>query len=366
MKTVSLQSRQPARTVRRASPMAEPAAPLRELSRNVGQLLPGLVVVLGLAVGARGVGSVTPDVLSEITIALGAGLVIGNVVRLHARFRRGMRFAVRSFLRAGIVLLGAGLSFGAVLAVGLNALLIIVLSMAFALSLTILLGRRFGVPTRLTILIGVGTAVCGNSAIVATAPVLGAEDREVSFAIGTITLFGLAAVLLYPLVGRVLGLSDDAFGQWAGVAVNDTSQVTAAGFAFSETAGATATVVKLTRNALMAPLIIAIATWYSRSVHEQRALAGNPAARLRLLDAVPLFVVGFLAMAAANSMGAVPAVAGPILNDAARFLILMALAGVGLSTDVRQMRAVGLRPLYVGFVVATALALFSLTLIALI
>ena len=118
-----------------------------------------------------------------------------------------------------------------------------------------------GTSARLATLIGVGTAICGNTAIIATAPVIKAEDRDVSFAVATITLFGTAAVIVFPLLGHALGMSDVLFGHWAGAAVNDTSQVTATGFSYSVEAGETATIVKLTRNTLMVPVIFFAGTW---------------------------------------------------------------------------------------------------------
>jgi uncharacterized integral membrane protein (TIGR00698 family) len=235
--------------------------------------------------------------------------------------------------------------------------------MGLALATAHLLGRLAGVPGRLATLIGVGTAVCGNSAIVATAPVIGAKDDEVSFAVATNTLFGTAAVLLYPAVGRLLGFSDPAYGTWSGTAVNDTSQVVAAGFAFSDEAGRIATAVKLTRNALMGFVVVGVGLAHS----------GAPAAHplgARLKQSVPLFVAGFLFMALLNSLGAFQWAAaalsldvGRVLRELARVLILVALAGVGLSTRVEAMRRSGMRPLRVGLATAVVTSGTSLLLI---
>jgi uncharacterized integral membrane protein (TIGR00698 family) len=206
----------------------------------------------------------------------------------------------------------------------------------------------------------VGTAVCGNSAIAATAPVIEAEERDVSFAVATITLFGTLAVLLYPLIGHALGLSDAVFGHWAGVAVNDTSQVTATGFAYSAAAGEVATIVKLTRNTLMGPLIVLIGILYLRSGLARSADQVERASRLHWLKLVPPFVVGFVALAALNSIGLVPATLGAPIGEASKALILVALVGVGLNTDVGRLREVGPRPLYVGFAAAAALSVLAL------
>src|SRR6185295_14949853 len=199
-------------------------------------------------------------------------------------------------------------------------------------------------------------AVCGNSAIVATAPVIRARDEEVSFAVATNTLFGTLAVLLYPVIGRLLHFGDAQFGTWAGTAVNDTSQVVAAGFAFSEAAGRLATAVKLTRNALMGLVIVGVGIAYAR-VGAATHAPGDAWARFRL--SFPLFVLGFLAMALINSVGGIRWLSGvvgldvgSILREASRAMILVALAGVGLSTKIQAMRQTGWKPFLVGLVVA--------------
>jgi len=181
--------------------------------------------------------------------------------------------------------------------------------------------------------------VGGNTAIVATAPVIGAEEREVSFAVATITLLGTIAVLVYPLLGHALHLSDAAFGTWTGLAVNDTSQVVAASSAFSPAALDVATVVKLTRNALMAPLLVVIALLSRRGSAEAKKGAWN---------AVPLFVVGFLAVALLRTVGVIDAGMAGWFDMGAKALILCALAGVGLSTIVVELKKTGPIPFLVG------------------
>ncbi|MEO6436849.1 MAG: putative sulfate exporter family transporter, partial [Tepidisphaeraceae bacterium] len=296
-------------------------------------------------------------VVGEVVLAVLLGLVLGNALKLPALLGPGIRFSFTTVLRTAIVLLGASFSAQQVAAIGGKAVLMIVVLMAIALVAAHALGRLVGVPAKLATLIGVGTAVCGNSAIIAVAPVIEARDEDVSFAIATNTLFGTLCVFLYPLIGRALGLSDAAFGTWAGAAVNDTSQVVAAGFAFSESAGQVSTAVKLTRNALMGPVIVLLGILYARGTGA-RAHGGF---RARLKQSVPLFVLGFLAMAALNSLGVLPLLSSLVGRDlardaqwAARFLILIALAGVGYSTRIAAMRKAGLKPLYVGLVVAAA------------
>ena len=221
-------------------------------------------------------------------------------------------------------------------------------------------------------LIGVGTAICGNSAIAATAPVIEADDEETSFAIATITLFGLLAVLVYPFFGHLIGLSDHSFGLWSGTAVNDTSQVVAVGTIYSDAALDTAIIVKLTRNTLMAPLIVIFGLLYSRGLKQKMSSEAAQASRLDWGKLIPGFVLGFLAMSLFRTLGVAlgflpQSVSHPgslqgaaqiliFLDELSKFAILMALAAVGLNTDLTSLRRIGVKPLIIGTCVAVVLA----------
>ena len=261
----------------------------------------------------------------------------------------------------------------------LTALALVTICITAALLMAYLAGRLFHVPPRLAALIGVGTAICGNTAIIATAPVLDADEEEMSFAVATITLFGLLAVLIYPIIGRQIGLSDHSFGLWAGTAVNDTSQVVAVGAIFSQAALDVATVVKLTRNTLMAPLIVLMGVIYSRGLHRTMSSEAAAAARLDWRKLIPGFVIGFLLMSLLRTVGVTIGVlpqdiANPgdlhaaatilkALDGVSKFAILMALAAVGLNTDLVSLRRIGIKPLIIGTCVAVLLAVISLSLI---
>src|SRR5688572_28777180 len=359
------------------APMPEPSTVPAKRS-TVADILPGLALSVLVALLARAVHNAFPPgvaaAVGEVILAVLLGLLIGNTVGLPTYFAPGIRFSFQTVLRLAIVLLGAAFSVQQVAAIGGKAVLMIVVLMAVALLAAHALGRLAGVPPRLATLIGVGTAVCGNSAIVATAPVIGAHDDEVSFAVATNTLFGTLAVFLYPILGHAMHLNDPAFGSWAGSAVNDTSQVVAAGFAYSEGAGRIATAVKLTRNALMGVVIVLMGVLYRRARAKEQgdAPAGTSGAprstlRLRVQQSVPLFVLGFLAMAVLQSAGVIRELSTRVGRDLtldaqfwARVLILVALAGVGLSTKIAAMRRAGLKPFYVGFAVAAAVSAVSL------
>jgi uncharacterized integral membrane protein (TIGR00698 family) len=267
----------------------------------------------------------------------------------------GLRFASQRVLRSGIILLGARLSLGEIARIGLPSTVAIVITMAVSFSVVLVVARLVHVERPLAVLIAVGSAVCGNTAIVATAPVIGARAREVAYAVATITLFGTLAVFLYPTVGRTFGIPQPSFGLWAGIAVNDTSQVIATSAAYGPDALDVATVVKLIRNALMAPLLFLIAAWWAAS---GASSAGS--ARGGVRRAVPLFVLGFLALAALRTIGVISAEQAAILDVAARALILVALAAVGTTIRVAELRETSWRPLAVGFAVSLAVGIGSL------
>ena len=278
----------------------------------------------------------------------------------------GIRFAYQTLLRIAIVLLGARFAFDQVLAIGGRALVLIVTLMALALLVAHTLAHVAGVPRRLASLIGVGTAVCGNSAITAVAPVIGARDEEMSYAIATNTVFGTAAVFAYPLLGHALGLDDAFFGTWAGTAVNDTSQVVATGFAYSDAAGELATTVKLTRNALMGLVIMGMGLAYGaglRSANMPCALGSRAPSRSSCWVSSPWRCSTPWACSSTSLPGRVATWSeswagrpGPSSWSP--------LAGVGLATRVTDLRRVGWRPFAVGLATACAVALASYGLIA--
>jgi len=317
--------------------------------------------------------------ISEILIAVLLGLYVGNAFPLNKQLRAGAKFALQRLLRLGIILLGLRLSLQDVAATGVNALLLVLACITLALTLAYLAGRLFRIPPKLAALIGVGTAICGNTAIIATAPVIEADEEEMGFAVATITLFGLLAVLVYPLIGSALALPQHAFGLWAGTAVNDTSQVVAVSTIYGDAALDTATVVKLTRNTLMAPLIVLFGLIYTRALKKPMGDQAAQASRFDWKKIIPGFVVGFLVMALLRTIGIAAgilpqSVGNPgdltaaaaflkTVDDLSKFLILMALAGVGLNTNLASLRRIGLKPLLVGTCVALLLAAVSLALI---
>jgi uncharacterized integral membrane protein (TIGR00698 family) len=326
------------------------------VERGIRSIGPGLAAAIVVALVARFVTGYLPSIVAEVTVAILIGIVVATVAGTRMRLLvPGLAFASQRILRLGIILLGARLSLGEIARIGLPATGLIAVTMAASFAIVLLVARLLRIDGRLAILIAVGSAVCGNTAIVATAPVIGARARDVAYAVATITLFGTLAVFLYPALGRALVLPQTTFGLWAGVAVHDTSQVIATSAAYGAQALDVATVVKLIRNALMAPLLFLVAAGWAA-----RASEAVGSARRGMRRAVPLFVLGFLALAALRTVGALDAQQATALDGIARTLILVALAAVGMSIHVGELRETSWRPLAIGFAVALIIGLGSL------
>ena len=308
---------------------------------------------------ARLTTALLPPVISEVTVAILIGVVVGRLPAIHSpRLRPGLKLTSERLLRAGIVLLGAKLSIDQVAAIGVPAVGVVVITMVAAIVTVLALSRAAGVDGALSVLLAVGAAVCGNTAVVATSPVIGAKARDTAYAVTTVTLFGTIAVFAFPLIGHAGHLGDAVFGLWSGIAINDTSQVVAASSAYSPGAFEVATVVKLIRNALMAPLLLGIAWAWIRHT----GTAGDTRAGVR--RALPLFVLGFVALSVVRSVGLIGADLASTFETVARALILVALAAVGLSVRLEDLREVGPRPLLVGL--GAAVAIGAVTILAIV
>ena len=350
-----------------------------------GTLLPGLALAGGLAalgtLLAEWVGSAlfglekTP--VSPILCAIALGLAIRNTIGLPAIYELGTQLCLKRVLRLGVALLGIRLGLAELGAIGLAAVPIVMATIATALLLVVSVSRALGLPPRLGILVAVGTAICGNTAIVATGPVIGASEDEVSYAVGCITVFGLLALIGYPFVAHGIFAGDaGATGLFLGTAIHDTAQVVGAGLLYAQQFGSSevldvATVTKLVRNLFMLGVIPLAGMLFRRE-----ADARGPRPRLRQL--VPGFVFGFAALAVVRSIGdAGDAPFGGLLSeDAWRALterlttlstacLAVAMAAVGLGTSLERMRKLGLRPLVVGLVAALAVGGVSAILIRL-
>jgi len=338
------------------------------LGARTVEVLPGVILTAAIALVATGIGTLVPVVGSAVpAIVIGVLLsllrprVMAGRVRLEARIQPGIAYSGRFLLQLAVVLLGVQLSLGSILQVGLESLPIMFTTLAVCLIGAWALGRMLRIERRLTTLIGVGTGICGASAIAAVSPVIGAAGAEIAYAVSTIFLFNILAVVIFPLLGHALSLDPHTFGLFAGTAVNDTSSVVAAAGVYSTAALGFAVVVKLVRTLMIIPISIGLSVMEAR-----REAAGQPLTGRRIATLVPWFLIGFLIVAIVNSTGIIPDAPREALVHISVFLIAMALAGIGLSTDIPALRRAGWRPLALGgilwvLVTVTALATIAAT-----
>lgn len=370
-------------TVARETTGPAPAAPAdTDSDRSAGpatrrtalvQKLPGLSLAVAIAIVASVIGRLLPIVGGPVT-GIVIGVAVAAVVKPGERWRPGIRTASRTVLQASVVVLGSQLSLMQIVHVGLSSLPVMLGTLTVALVSAYWIGRWLGVTGNLRTLVGVGTAICGASAIAAVTPVIGAAGVEVAYAVTTIFLFNVSAVLVFPTLGHLLGMSQHAFGLFAGTAVNDMSSVVAAATTYGHQAATYAVVVKLTRTLLIIPISLGLAALVARRERVQTAAAGTVAhvaepsvaaevrSRVHVLRLVPRFLIGFLVVAAANTVGLVPTVLHPALSQVSVFLITVALSAIGLSTDLPGLRRAGHRPLVLGAALWIVVSLTSLAL----
>jgi uncharacterized integral membrane protein (TIGR00698 family) len=320
--------------------------------------VPGLLLAVAIGLLALLLGRWLPLIGGPV-IGIVLGIVVRNLLSPGERYTPGIAFAGKKVLQWSIIALGFGLSLDQVAKTGLESLSVTLVTMTVAFVAAWLLGRWLGVHDKLKILIGVGTAICGGSAIAAVTPIIRPDDHDTAFAISTIFLFNLVAVLLFPLLGHLMHLSDLGFGLWAGTAINDTSSVVAAGYSFSKTAGDYATIVKLTRATLIIPVCLVLAFAVAAREKRKHAQAGS-VGHFSLASIFPWFILWFLVASAIRTAGLIPVAIQPAIHTLAEFLIIVALTAIGLSANLRKMAASGPRPILLGLGVWVAVAVSSL------
>ena len=338
------------------------AIPWGRMVGGASALLPGVVVTAAIALVATLLGGLVPVVGAPV-IAILCGIAISLVKRPSARLLPGISFTAKKVLQGSIVVLGFGLSLGEVLSTGAGSLPVLVGTLVAALAMAWLAGRLLRLPADLRALIGVGTAICGASAIAATDAVISADEADVSYAIATIFTFNVVAVLLYPFIGHAFGFSQRTFGLWAGTAINDLSSVVAASTTYGHTAAAYGVIVKLTRTLAIIPISLVLAAL--RGWRSEAPLDASSGRRIDFRRVLPLFIVVFVGAVAANTFGLVPAGWHHPMSDLSIWMITAALGAIGLSTDVGHIRRAGVRPLVLGAILWLTVGLASLGLQAL-
>lgn len=335
--------------------------PLRPMKRRrrLREVVPGLGAALAVAAGATVLGHLAPVVGAPV-IAIVGGILISLARRPKPRAIPGLAFSSRSVLQASVVVLGTGLSFHQILTTGASSLPVLFGSLCVALLGAVLIGRWLSIDVDLRTLIGVGTGICGASAIAATDAVISASAADVSYAVATIFTFNVVAVLTFPTIGHLLVLTPGQFGLWAGTAINDLSSVVAASSVFGHGATSYAVVVKLTRTLMIIPISLGLALWRARQGRKRQVAAVKTPAWSRARAIVPVFIGWFLVAVTLDTVGVIPASWHGDLTNLAQVMITIALAAIGLSTNVRDIRRAGLKPVALGASLWILVALTSL------
>ncbi|QNL45640.1 YeiH family putative sulfate export transporter [Oscillibacter hominis] len=317
----------------------------------------GLLVCLVIAVPAWLLGKQL-EVVGGPVFAILIGMVVALFWKDQGKAKSGITYTSKKILQLAVVLLGFGMNLGNVLKVGGQSLPIIVSTIATSLIVAYVLFRVLHMDGNISTLIGVGSSICGGSAIAATAPVIGADDEEIAQAISVIFLFNVIAALIFPTLGGILGLSNEGFGLFAGTAVNDTSSVTAAAAAWDGIHGSntldTAAIVKMTRTLAIIPITLVLAFRRTRQAGQQEG------AKVDIKKIFPWFVLLFLIASIVTTLLPIPAAVVGFLKNASKFFIVMAMAAIGLNTDLVKLVKTGGKPIFMGFCCWVAIAGVSL------
>lgn len=327
--------------------------------KNIIKILPGLALSLVIAFVAKFIEGLLPiHVIGASVIALFMGMIINSFYK-PAYLKPGLKFTSKKILKFAIILLGASLSVDVILNVGKFSLCVMFFTLLTCFGGGYFIGKALKLNWKLSNLISAGTGICGGSAIAAIAPVIDAEDSDIAYAMSATFLFDMAMIILFPIMGKMLGLSDMAYGLWTGTAVNDTSSVVAAGYAFSEGAGDFATMVKLTRTLSIIPTVLAFAFINLRLKRKQNSEATNK--KVNVWGLFPWFIVGFVALSVVNSLGFIPASLSVGAKSLSKFLMVAALSAIGLNTSFKEFKKSGINPMLHGFIISALVVVVAIT-----
>lgn len=301
------------------------------------------------------------ELLGASIIALFMGTIINSFFH-PAWLKPALKFTSKKILKAAIVLLGASLSVNTILSVGKMTFFVMIFTFAVCFGGGFFIRKLFRLNWKLSNLISAGTGICGGSAVAAIAPVIDADDKDIAFAMSSTFLFDMVMIALYPLMGKALGMTDIAYGIWAGTSVNDTASVVASGYAFSEAAGDFATMVKLTRTIAIIPTVLVFA-YIGTRIKQKELKAANNGQKVNLMKIIPWFIGGFLLLAVLNSVGWIPAAVSGGIKITSKFLMVSALAAIGLGTSITDFKKAGLAPMFYGITIDTLVTLTALVVI---
>lgn len=323
---------------------------------KIKQLTPGILLCFAVAAPAWFLGKNYPLISAPVF-----GILFGMALaRISPNFEHGIKFTSKKILQYSIILLGFEMNLFNVLKVGSQSLFVMLFTLSAAFLTAYFVGKAMQLKGKMTILIGVGTSICGGSAIAATAPVIQAKDKDVAHAISTIFLFNIIAVFIFPTLGHMLRMTDTGFGMWAGTAVNDTSSVVAAATAWSIAAGnntalAFATIVKLTRTLMIVPITLVLAIYTAK-----KSSIESSTSTFNFSKIFPWFVLWFVLASIMNTFAGIPVQVSGALTETGKFMITMAMAAIGLNTNIVHLIKNGLKPISLGLYCWFAVAAVSI------
>lgn len=328
-------------------------------TKNTYLFIIGMVICFGVAALSVFLEEIIPGgLLGASIIALFSGTIINSF--FHPSWMKpALKFTSKKILKFAIILLGASLSVSTIMSVGKMTFFVMLFTFAMCFGGGYFIRKIFGLNWKLSNLISAGTGICGGSAIAAISPVIDADDKDIAFAMSSTFIFDMVMVALYPIMGQLLGMSDIAYGIWAGTSVNDTASVVASGYAFSEVAGDFATMVKLTRTIAIIPTVLVFALVGTR-IKQKELKEASGGQKVNIVKIIPWFICGFLLLAIFNSVGWIPAAAGGVIKSTSKFLMVAALAAIGLGTSITDFKKAGLAPMFYGITIDTLVTLTAL------
>ncbi len=371
------------------------------MGKGLVAIIPGVVISVGIAFVSSFIEGLLPiHLIGASVIALFMGMIINTFFNVDI-FKPGLKFTSKKILKFAIILLGTSLSIQTILSVGALSLAVMFFTLLTCFGGGYFIGKALGLDWKLSNLISAGTGICGGSAIAAIAPVIDAEDRDIAYAMSATFIFDMIMIVAFPFMGHLLGLNDMAYGLWAGTAVNDTSSVVAASYAYSEAAGDFATMVKLTRTLTIIPTVLVFAyinirIKYKESVRCNDALAQlnqkaekyevcqldkiesfgeknekapdemevikeKEKTKINFLSIFPWFILGFIALSIINSLSLIPPEVSLLSKDISKFLMVASLAAIGMNTQIKDMKKAGIAPMLHGFIISALVVIVAIS-----
>ena len=316
----------------------------------------GIFLCICIAVPSWWLGRLVPVVGGPV-FAILIGMLVAYFIRQNDSFQSGIAFTSKKILQFSVVLLGFGMNFADILSKGKQSLPIIIATISTSLIIAFVIYKAMKVPSRISTLVGVGSSICGGSAIAAAAPVIGARDEEIAQSISVIFLFNVMAALIFPTLGSAMGLSNEGFGLFAGTAVNDTSSVTAAAAAWDGIHGSNtlddAVIVKLTRTLAIIPITLALAFIRTK---KEKGLDSN----VSLKKIFPFFILYFVLASIITTVFSLPVEITAPIKELSKFCIIMAMSAIGLNTNIVKLIKTGGKPIFMGFCCWVGIAFVSL------